>query len=259
MDRAKFCHLTVDEVEKDAYVWHEAQWKFGEEWHAHQKGQLIYVEQGFQYLHTEQKKYLLPTHHCAWIPPGLPHRTSSPEAAVFLRCTFFKTTPGHAFYDEINIFHTPRVLREMILHTARYSRLKAEDPVEADFLQAILSSLPVMCQASVPLMIPVPQDQRLVQLADEMAGNLDEPFNLRQLAAKHTFSARTLERLFKKDIGMSPVSYIKLLRMIKAVELLSRPEENVSSVAYKVGYNSIPTFSNTFKQVIGLRPQDMFK
>lgn len=259
MERARFCHLTVDEVKKDAYVWHEEKWIFSDEWHVHEKGQLIYVEHGFQYLHTADKKYLLPTHHCAWIPPQLLHKSSSPEENVFLRCTFFKSNQRSPFFKEINIFHTPKVLREMILHTAQYSQLKDYDPVEADFLQAILSSLPLMCSASVPLMIPVPQDKRLSAIADELTSQIDASFNLKEIASRHAFSERTLERLFQKDIGMSPASYIKLLRMIKAVELLSQATENVSSVAYKVGYNSVPTFSNTFKQVIGVRPQDMFK
>ena len=44
------------------------------------------------------------------------------------------------------------------------------------------------------------------------------------------------------------------MRIIKAVELLVKPGVNVSEVAYSVGYESVPTFSNNFKEIMGVRP-----
>lgn len=165
MERARFCHLTVDSIQKEAYVWHEADWKFSDDWHSHAMGQLIFVEKGVQYLHTQERTYLLPTHHCAWIPSDLMHKTSAPVSPVYLRCIFISKTgrsssvsetddllyrendrssvteaddvcykgskrssvdgvenqlfkeTDNAFFKELNIFNTPKVLREMILFT----------------------------------------------------------------------------------------------------------------------------------------------
>jgi AraC-like DNA-binding protein/mannose-6-phosphate isomerase-like protein (cupin superfamily) len=263
MDRARFCHLTVDAVQKEAYVWHEADWKFSDEWHAHHMGQLIFVEKGVQYLHTAERTYLLPTHHCAWIPPGLVHRTSSPVKQVYLRCIFLSKTANDPFFQELNIFHTSKVLREMVLFTEQWSRLEEEDALELDFLKALIGILPLTFNAALPLVLPVPQDPRIASMVDYLTdcvaigGDMANELKIPEVAKRFNLSARTMERLFKQDIGITVAGYIKLYKVIKAVELLSVSGETVKSVAMKVGYDSVSTFSNTFYKVLGLRPQEM--
>jgi AraC-like DNA-binding protein len=50
-----------------------------------------------------------------------------------------------------------------------------------------------------------------------------------------------------------------MLRMIKAMELLMGSEKNISEVAYEVGYSSIAAFSNTFQQLVNMRPSEFQK
>ncbi|WP_316821102.1 AraC family transcriptional regulator [Pedobacter gandavensis] len=263
MEKSRFCHLTVDSVEKEAYVWHEADWKFSDEWHAHQMGQLIFVERGLQYLHTAERTYLLPSQHCAWIPPSLQHRTSSPINQVYLRCIFMRNPPDHPFFKSLNIFHTSKVLREMILFTEQWSRLQEEEALEQDFIKVLIGILPLTFNEALPLVLPVPRDPRIAKMVDYLTEGVDNggvfgnKFKIPEVAAKFNLSARTMERLFKQDIGITVAGYVKLYKMIKAVELLSSSGENVKSVSMKVGYDSVSTFSNTFQQVLGLRPQEM--
>ncbi|WP_219224907.1 helix-turn-helix domain-containing protein [Pedobacter antarcticus] len=257
MERAKFCHLTVDSIEKEAYVWHEADWRFSDEWHAHEMGQLIYVEKGVQYLHTADRIYLLPTHHCAWVPPGLLHRTSAPLNPVYLRCIFFSKSGTDPFFQDLKIFHTSAVLREMILFTQQWSRLQDFDPLEADFLKALSGILPFTFQSSLPLVLPVPQNPRIRTMIDYLTEHYFQELKIPEVAARFNLSARTMERLFKQDLGITVAGYIKLFKIIKAAELLSNPGENVKSVAIQVGYDSVSTFSNTFYKVLGIRPQEL--
>ena len=254
---ARFCHLTVDEVKKPAYVWHEAKWQFVNEFHAHKMGQLIFVEKGMQYLYTDSRAYLLPTYHCAWIPPGLVHKTASPLAAVFLRCIFFLNPPEHSFFNEIKIFNAPKVLIEMILFTERWSRMEAYDEIESKFLTALIEILPQVFQSASPLVLPIPQNPRIAGIVNYLNEYLLEGLNLAMIAKRFNVSVRTLERLFKDDIGLTPSGYIKLLKMIKAVEFLTAEGAGVKQVATKVGYDSVSTFSNTFFETLGLRPQEM--
>jgi AraC-like DNA-binding protein len=43
---------------------------------------------------------------------------------------------------------------------------------------------------------------------------------------------------------------------LKAIELLLERKLSVKEVALEVGYNSVPTFSNTFFKFLGQRPSD---
>lgn len=255
-----FCYISVDTLEKDFLVWHEADWKFPLEMHRHQMGQLIYVEKGFQYLQTDTTQYLLPQHHCAWIPSNLEHKSASPLKDVFLRTLYFRTDISlDTFYNNVNIFMAPDVLREMILYTERFSKIWDISSSGKAFMNAIITSLPEMCKAALPLSIPVPKSEKLKKVVDHLNLNLLEVIDLQQVATDFAFSARTLQRLFKEEIGLTPASYLKMIRMIKAMELLSDKTESISSVAYKVGYTSVPTFSNTFKEMFGKAPYDYFK
>jgi AraC-like DNA-binding protein len=58
---------------------------------------------------------------------------------------------------------------------------------------------------------------------------------------------------------MSFIQYYTILRMLTALKLLLDEKLSVNEVALKVGYSSLPTFSNTFNKVIGVRPSDYVK
>ncbi|MDB5136043.1 MAG: hypothetical protein JWP37_2646, partial [Mucilaginibacter sp.] len=66
---------------------------------------------------------------------------------------------------------------------------------------------------------------------------------------------RTLSRLFKQETGMTIFQFIKTSRMQKALELMEDPAMNISEIVYHIGYESTATFSNLFKQLVGISPQ----
>jgi AraC-like DNA-binding protein len=55
---------------------------------------------------------------------------------------------------------------------------------------------------------------------------------------------------------MSFIQYFTIRRILKAIELLLEKKLSISEVARTVGYNSVPTFSNTFFKILGQRPSD---
>lgn len=58
---------------------------------------------------------------------------------------------------------------------------------------------------------------------------------------------------------MSFIQYFTIKRILKALELLIEKKAPVNEVALAVGYNSVPTFSNTFYKLLGQRPSDYLK
>jgi AraC-like DNA-binding protein len=55
---------------------------------------------------------------------------------------------------------------------------------------------------------------------------------------------------------MSFIQFYTIRRILKAIELLLDRKLSVKEVAQEVGYNSVPTFSNTFFKILGQRPSD---
>ncbi|MEM7334098.1 MAG: helix-turn-helix transcriptional regulator, partial [Chloroflexota bacterium] len=66
-------------------------------------------------------------------------------------------------------------------------------------------------------------------------------------------------RLFKQELGMTFGSYLRVARIIRAIELLSDANTAVTDVAYSVGYRSLSSFSQTFQQLTGITPREYLK
>jgi len=66
-------------------------------------------------------------------------------------------------------------------------------------------------------------------------------------------------RMFKQFTGLTPVEYIKNVRLAKAAELLRSPELSVAQVAMEVGFEDPSYFSRQFKQVLGMSPSSFQK
>ncbi|MDB5133630.1 MAG: hypothetical protein JWP37_233 [Mucilaginibacter sp.] len=55
---------------------------------------------------------------------------------------------------------------------------------------------------------------------------------------------------------MTLFQFIKTCRMQKALELMEASPMNISEIVYHIGYESTATFSNLFKQLVGISPQN---
>lgn len=246
--------LTIERIQKSTFVWFEENWIHDNELHRHQKGQLIYVEQGFQYLTVEGKMYLLPQNHVAWIPSGALHKTNSHSESIKLMVIFFDVSEEDQFFQRVQIFPAPKVLREMILYTEKWSKLIEENEHEKIFLTALMNELPYFCTQLLQLEITLPHENRLQTVLNHLHEHYTEAIRMDEIATLSNLSLRTIERLFKKETGMTLAKYQQLLRIIKSLELLSTKQFTISQIAYKVGYQSVQAFTNSFYAVMKYRP-----
>jgi AraC-like DNA-binding protein len=68
------------------------------------------------------------------------------------------------------------------------------------------------------------------------------------------FSEYYFSRLFKEYTGQSFLSYLNTYRVKHAEKMLKSTEMPVLDIAMESGFNSLPTFNRTFKQVKGCSP-----
>jgi transcriptional regulator GlxA family with amidase domain len=109
------------------------------------------------------------------------------------------------------------------------------------------------------LALPYPNHQKLKDIVTYLEENIEENVSFKKLAGLFNISERTLARLFQKELNMSFIQYYTILRMLTALKLLLDEKLSVNEVALKVGSNSLPTCSNTFNKVVGIRPSEYVK
>ncbi|GAB3258025.1 AraC family transcriptional regulator [Chitinimonas naiadis] len=81
-----------------------------------------------------------------------------------------------------------------------------------------------------------------------------QPLVVEALAEEAAMSASAFHRHFKAITSLSPLQYQKQLRLLQARKLLVIGGQNVTRVAYAVGYDSPTQFSREYGRAFGLPP-----
>ncbi|MNK92348.1 Arabinose operon regulatory protein [compost metagenome] len=102
--------------------------------------------------------------------------------------------------------------------------------------------------------------QVVKQMIQYMASQYAYPVSIEQMSASMGYNRAYLSRIFKQQIGVSPVTYLLKLRMDKARELLrDRPELSIEQVAASVGLPDALYFSRQFSRLQGKSPSSYRK
>lgn len=85
--------------------------------------------------------------------------------------------------------------------------------------------------------------------------HIDNPdFSIDDFAQAAHMGRTIFYKKIKGITNYSPNEYLRILRLKKAAELLKTTSQNVSEIAYKVGFNDPDYFSKCFKEQFGMRP-----
>ncbi len=95
--------------------------------------------------------------------------------------------------------------------------------------------------------------QRMVQAKVFIDNNYADKIHLHNISDEAYFSKFHFIRLFKKIYGKTPHQYLTSMRIEKAAQLL-RTGKTVSEVCYAVGFESVSSFGNLFKHIVGITP-----
>jgi AraC family transcriptional regulator len=88
-----------------------------------------------------------------------------------------------------------------------------------------------------------------------MKANLASPLDLDELARSAAMSKFHLVRVFDEVTGTTPHHFLACLRVQRAKELLLHADDPITRVCLDVGYNSLGTFSKTFRELVGVSPK----
>lgn len=229
--------------------------------HAHTKCQLTYVEGGIAYIHMGNKTYLIPARHYVWIPAGLEHFLKVRNSATVTRNLYFYTADNDEspFYTELGIYPVNNLLFEMLVFAGNWNGSIDKNHRAFPFLSAIKNILPSLGIKSFPIALPTTENTRLKPILLYLSQNFEKPITLELLAARVGMGERTLSRLFQSTMSISFLQYLKLLRMVKAIEMIIQNDKSTSEIAYLTGYNSLASFSKAFHQLTNFRPSDFGK
>jgi len=97
-------------------------------------------------------------------------------------------------------------------------------------------------------------DKRVEKIIQMMREDVRGELSLGEFAQSVNLSVWRLCHIFKSDVGMPPIRYLRLLRMERAKDLLESSFLSVKEIAYQVGLNDESHFVRDFKSTYGFSP-----
>lgn len=97
---------------------------------------------------------------------------------------------------------------------------------------------------------------RIAPVVHYIEANFHEPLDIDGISRFAGMSASSLHEHFKQATSMSPMQFVKNLRLHRARTLLLSGSQ-ASDTSYRVGYSSPSQFSREFKRLFGERPRDV--
>ena len=94
----------------------------------------------------------------------------------------------------------------------------------------------------------------ILQSVEENIQNSE--FKIDDLAEAMSMSRTVFYRKVKSLMGVSPVDFVKTMRIKRAVQLLEQDEFTVSEVGYMSGFTTPQYFSRVFKEAMGCTPKE---
>lgn len=225
------------------------------------------IESGYGTFRTESEIYNLGPGDCFLIHPDqLVSYVSNHKDPWRYRWVAFS---GEASHDLVNsagfrpncpILHTTETsyVPAYIHHIQERFHTKEESSHTAAIGYLHLIWAEIMNHTSTPLQLTIaePQVQRTVkQMINYMTSQYAHPVSIEQMCTSLGYNRAYLSRIFKKETGISPVTYLLKLRIDQAKRLLrERPELSVEQVSASVGLTDPLYFSRQFKRFCGQSP-----
>jgi transcriptional regulator GlxA family with amidase domain len=99
-----------------------------------------------------------------------------------------------------------------------------------------------------------PESGGLAPLLSWIEEHCHEDLALTDIAANASLSVRTLNRRFQDLLGVSPMRWLRIVRIRRAQQLLETTTKPVEMIATLVGFGSSSTFRTHFVDVVGTNP-----
>ena len=98
------------------------------------------------------------------------------------------------------------------------------------------------------------QSQQIARAIHWLKDNFTQPLRIDDLAAQVNMSTSTFHHHFRAVTAMSPLQYQKWLRLNEARRLLLAENQDATTAAFQVGYESPSQFSREYSRMFGAPP-----
>ena len=101
------------------------------------------------------------------------------------------------------------------------------------------------------------QDETIKKVTKFILDNISDPdMKIDDIAQAMGMSRSVLYGKIKNAVGMTPIDFVRHIRIMKAIEMLKNTNYTLTNIAFSVGFSDPKYFSKVFKKEMGMIPSD---
>jgi AraC-like DNA-binding protein len=257
MGRARPCSFDDWHGSQDPVVAHEAHYPASAQGklHSHARAQLVCATTSTLDVVAGDCRWTVLPGRAAWLPGGVVHSVAGPPENTIFRSLYVRPDLAARLDGKAAVVSASPFLQDLL---QRLFDIHAGHRSQALYPHLAALALDEIARAErhgeiASPRLPSPRDRRAKLICEAL---LDQPADRRTLEEWGKIagaSARTLERLFRDETGMSFNDWRQTCRIAAAIPKL-RQGCPVKQVAWAVGYDSPSAFAATFRRVVGTNP-----
>jgi AraC-like DNA-binding protein len=154
------------------------------------------------------------------------------------------------------VINVTPLLKELVLYACDLRSLTKAVEWHKPLIAVIVQQLKTV--QTIPLQLPHLVDPRLVRISQILLRDPRDTRTLAQLSHVCGASKRSVERLFKKEIGLTFGHWRQQLRLMQGLRLLAEGAK-VTHAALESGYSTPSAFISMFRRCLVTTPGSYFK
>ncbi len=246
--------------------------------HTHDFYELVIIYSGSGIHYTAEQEYSITEEDVILVPPELFHGYKSSNNLVLMNiliCTDFIENEDNDLQKINNykiLFNQRHDIKKLHLNKMQLFELRAiiesmQGELTSQGMGYSLQITSFLLQLLVFLLrvynnpaYPTCEGQnRSVELIRYVEKNFDKEITMEQLTQVGAMSESSVLRTFKHITGYAPFVYQLRLRMFATTSALIETSEDITSIAYRIGFNDSNYFSRYFKKFVGISPREYRK
>ena len=206
------------------------------------------------------------------IPQNILHGTSS-EGDCYWEYLFFDMEELMEEFDHYDLKKANKIIRSVMGNGRIYQRnvrpdiwnliemifelVRKKNDYYKETVKALLAGVVMQMAADNEIENKGQRNENVSSIAPALKyieENYQQEIQIQNLAECCHVSEAHFRRIFQKNMNMTPVEYINLVRVQAACDLMRKNNYQMEEVAQKAGFQTVSTFNRNFNKIIGSTP-----